>query len=404
MIFGELRRSPIAKTFVVFVFATVIIAARRWPQLVSPDVWVEDGTQIIPSFVKLGWAGLFVPVNGYLLVPAKLITYVGLTLSFEHYALVSTVLAIAVQAAVVAAIAVSPTILTTPTLAALLVPVLPIGSEVYALPLFVFWWTTLLLFVGLFWRDGQRLGVRIIAIIVGGLSSPFITVAWPIFALRLTIERTRGNLTALVMALVLASIQGFLLLTEHARGVTPLDAIHHLPTLISKYFGTALYSVGQHGAGVFGIGVLIFLVAATAALPYARRLTYVMLGLCLAAAIITSISRVSVDAPHPLLAGPRYFFFPVILTGWMLIMLAIEARRSVGLAAMAIAGAYAPSLAAAFLFEPQIAKKPWNEQVNACMAAPEAYTFDIQVGLPQISWSSTMEGDDCRKLNNRALF
>ena len=398
------RLSPALRALAVFVFAASVIGARRWPQLLSPDVWVEDGTLVIPGFARHGWASLFEPVAGYLVVPGKMISFVSLTLTFDRYALVATVLAIAVQAAVVATIAVAPTILSGPLLAAILVPLLPIGSEVFALPSYTFWWTTLLVFVGLFWRDGERLAPRLGAIAIGGLSSPFVVAACPIFALRAALSRTRGNIAALVVAVAAAAVQGSFMVREHASGVTPLDARHHIPELISKYFGAALYSLGQHGAGPFGALVLVFLFAGLFVVPQPRRPVYLLLGLCLGAAIVSSVSRVSVSAPHPLLAGPRYFFFPLILTGWMLIMLVREAPRRVGMAAMVIAGAYIPSFAAALTFEPQVPKEPWTDQVAACESAEADYTFDIQYGLPQVHWSSTLSGDECRALQAGAYF
>ncbi len=405
MVGSKVWHGTAVKALVVFVVAVIAIGARRWPQLISPDVWVEDGLTVVPSYVHDGWAGLFDPVNGYLIVPSKLTTFVALTLSFDHYALVSTILAIAAQAAVVVVVAVAPTVLAAPVLAALLALFLPIGSEVYGLPLFVFWWTTLLLILALFWRDGTSLGWRVAAIVVGGLSSPFVVAAWPAFAVRAVVDRNRGNLVALVAALALATVQGSIMMRLHATGAEPpFEALHHIPSLISKYFGTALYSLGQHGAGPFGAAVVIFLAGAVLAIPRERRLVYVLLALCLAVAIFTSVARVPVDAPHPLLAGPRYFFFPLLLTGWMLIMLAQEARRSVALIAMIIAGAYAPSLAASFLYQPQEPREPWPDQVAACVAAPDTYTFDIQLGIPNRSWALTLRGDDCRKLEATAWF
>lgn len=402
---GMLKRSSVLRALAVFGFAAIVIAARRWTQLVGPDVWVEDGTIVLPSFVKEGWAGLFHPVNGYLIVPSKLTSDVALTLSFAHYAIVSTILAIGAQAGVVVVIAFAPTILAAPVLAALLVPILPIGSEVYGLPLFVFWWTTTLLFVGLFWKDGRSLAGRLATIVIGGLSSPFVVAAWPIFALRAAMQRTRGNVIAFVASLAVAAIQGYVMVRDHATGATPpVDALHHLPDIVRKYFGTALYTVGQHGAEAFGIAVIVFLAGAMFALPKERRIVYVMLGMCLAVAVLTSIARVPVGAPHPLLAGPRYFFFPLILTGWMLIMIAKEGHRTVALCATLIVGAYAPSLAAAFHYDPQVSRAPWPDQVAACVASPSDYTFDIQLGRPDASWHLTLSGDDCRALQAGAYF
>ena len=395
---------PVARAVLVFVLAVIIIALRRWPQVMSPDVWVEDGTQVLPSFVAYGWAGLFAPVSGYLIVPAKLVSYAALTVSFVHYAAVSTALAVAVQAAVVAAIAVAPTSIPARPLAALLVVCLPVGSEVYALPVYTIWWTTLLLFPGLLWRTHGQLILRVAAIVIGGLSSPFIVVSAPAFVLRAGLERCRSNTVAAATAVLAAAIQGGMMLRERASNVPLTAAMRHLDVLVSKYFGTALYSLGQHGAGAFGVLVAVCLTGFLFVLPRASRLPYLLLGLSLGAAILTSVSRVPVEAPHPLLAGPRYFFFPLILTGWMLLLVCRDAGRSTVVLAALIGGSYIPSFAADLAFEPQEPKLPWETQARACMAAPGNYTFDIQTGLPYVHWIETLPGDACRSLDQAALF
>jgi hypothetical protein len=229
--------------------------------------------------------------------------------------------------------------------------------------------------------------------------------AWPIFALRAALQRTRGNLVAFAAALAVALVQGYVMHRSHATGTSPpIGALHHLPQIVRKYFGTALYSVGQHGAQAFGIAVIFVLAGAVFALPKERRLVYVMLGLCLGVAVLTSIARVPVEAPHPVLAGPRYFFFPLILTGWMLIMIAKEGPRTAALCAAIIAGAYAPALAAALAYDPQVPRAPWPDQVAACVASPGAYTFDIQLGRPDAAWHLTLSGDECRALEAAAYF
>lgn len=387
----------------VFTIAAVLIAIRRWPQLVSPDVWVEDGTLVIPSFVNHGWIGLFDPVAGYLVIPSKFISFVALNITFSHYAMASTILAIIAQASVIAIIAIAPTLLSAPFLAALLVVLLPTGSEVYALPSYSFWWTSLLTFVGLLWRGDRLTVARSAAILIGGLSSPIVILLFPIFFLRALISRNRTDCISFIISFFSALIQGIAVVNQHASAASPLDILRNLPMLISKYFGTALYSIDQHGAGVFGLIVISTLGLGILALPRAERFGYALLGACLLAAVLTSVLRVPVSAPHPLLAGPRYFFFPLILIGWMLLVLAVHGRRVVSLAAMFIAGAYVPSFAADFVYEPQIPKRPWSQQVAECLMSSSSFTFDIQYGLPNIPWSVTLSGDDCRKLQSNAL-
>jgi hypothetical protein len=48
--------------------ATVVVLFLRRPdQFLSPYIWVEDGTIVLPAFAARGWWSILEPVNGYLI-------------------------------------------------------------------------------------------------------------------------------------------------------------------------------------------------------------------------------------------------------------------------------------------------------------------------------------------------
>src|ERR1035437_10473804 len=83
-------RFYIPLTFSVFVG---VLMSRRWWQIVSPQVWDEDGTQVIYGFMTQGYLAFFEPVNGYFIAVPKIISMISLWVSFLYYPLVSTILA-----------------------------------------------------------------------------------------------------------------------------------------------------------------------------------------------------------------------------------------------------------------------------------------------------------------------
>jgi hypothetical protein len=78
-----------AALFLLFFF---LLYLRRPAQLLHPQVWDEDGTQIVPGLIDHGLKSLFYPVNGYLVLVPKLISAISLSISGVHYPLVSTVI------------------------------------------------------------------------------------------------------------------------------------------------------------------------------------------------------------------------------------------------------------------------------------------------------------------------
>ena len=73
----------------VFSIFVGLLTTRRWSQIVSPQVWDEDGTQVIYEFLTKGSLALLEPVNGYLITVPKFISGLSLWISVLNYPLVS---------------------------------------------------------------------------------------------------------------------------------------------------------------------------------------------------------------------------------------------------------------------------------------------------------------------------
>lgn len=152
-------------------------------------MWNEDGLIIIPQFIHDGFVALIYPVNGYIIFPSRLITFISLKISFFHYPLVSNILGILVQSICVGTVAVVPTYQRNAVFAALLLLVLPMDAEVYQLPQYSFWWVTVLMFTTLIWLPDRAPNLRFFLAGMGALSSPMVILIAPLAALRLCLSR-----------------------------------------------------------------------------------------------------------------------------------------------------------------------------------------------------------------------
>lgn len=380
----------------VFLLAVVIIVIRRWPQFAHPAIWIEDANTVLPELVREGWPAIFSPTGGYLIVPSKLVSYLALRLSFSHYALLSTIISTAVQAACAGLIAIAPSRLPAKTACALAVLLVPVGVEVFAIPLHAFWWTNLLLFPALLWHGQKQTAARAAFVFVGGLSSPLIVILSPMFALRAGWRWNRSEYLIMVIVGVLAALQLAVVLSSPHQQSSVVESLKLPAVLISKYFGTAAYQFDAHLARRLGWVMLLALAGGIVAIPRSDRPWYGLLAFCLAGAVVASVARVPVQAPHPLLAGPRYFFYPTVLVLWMLIWITARGRwLSTRCAALLAICTFTPALAVNFNYAAEKPLTAWEDQVVACAASATNYTFDAQFSE---LWHVTFSGEVCRQL------
>jgi hypothetical protein len=311
----------------LFLFSLLIISLRRPEQFTNPEVWNEDGTIIIPGFINAGWQFLFEPMNGYLIIPSKLITLVSLKLSFEYYPTFSTFFGILSQSLCVLLVAISPTILPAKLLMAISLLFIPINPETYVLPQYTFWWTTILLVLALFWKSGN-LVLRLFYILIGGFSSPLVVLLTPIFVGRALIIRKAPEYFATTLVLIIALIQ-YTLASQLKSNSSIYSVIKiDLFTALKKYIGLAFTNNNGNDPAIAFIFIFLLLIFGFFSIPRKDKLGFIGIILCLFAAIFASSLRVPPSITDPVAAGPRYFFFPFIFVIWSLIWIFVSARSN----------------------------------------------------------------------------
>lgn len=395
----------------LIVVATLLaLYFRRPDQFFHPYVWAEEGTVSLPQFIEHGWLYFIDPVAGYLILPSKLIQATALTLSVSHYPEIALWLTAAFHAGVLCAIAFSPSSLRYPLACALFTLVLPTDSEVFGTALYAFWWGSLLLVPPLLWpaRRDDVVWPRVGMTLLGGLSSPLVIAFLPIFMLRNLVFRTRNSTIVTGLAIACSAVQMYFLRTSGTHG-TSLPTSLDLVEVVRKYFGMFVHWSPRTDASMPWLTLLLggaMLVAVLAAAFLARRRLgwrHGALALALLASIAVSVARVPPEVTHPVLAGPRYFFFPYIFLGWLILELIAETPRW-----------YASVLALAFVggMHQFVVHGPrghhavdWQAHMSACRNATVSYPLPVHLaGNRADAWVALIPPGGCEKLYARSIF
>ncbi len=298
-----------------------LLLLRAWPRLVGPEVWAEDGTQNLPAFLSRGWSSMGEPVNGYLLLVPKLITALSASISLAHYPLVSTLLAWGVTSAALLVIAAAPCLLRGGLLLAAACLLVPSDPEVFGLPLYTFWWMSILLFVLVFWDPaGGRPKTRATILLLASLSSPVCIAVLPLLWIRSILLRAHPverNLALLATACV--GVQAWVMVKfpgEVASKFRIAEIGDVVPTFLGGY---AVGNVAPHLQSVVALLLLAFVMMAVARDP-GSLVKWGLVYLWCTAVFMTMI-RVGTGV-HQELAGPRYFFYPFLLLSWLFLQVA----------------------------------------------------------------------------------
>ena len=388
----------------------MLLFARRYEQLLDPQVWDEDGTVVVHDLIVTGPASLFKPIAGYLISVPRLISAASLSLSFVHYPLISTLLAWAFIVGVALAIALSPSIVRGGPFLAAAALLVPSNAEVFGLPLYTFWWAALLIFVAALWQPGRGgLWWRVAFVLIGGLSSPAIFLAVPIFVLRPLLVRVRDEFVVSGVALVCAAIQFYFVRQGGDAAASAVAAsLSHAPQIVSKFLGfyfagnlvpwnDTLFTIG--GFAVAAVIVVTIVLDRKNAALYA--LCYLWLG-----SIALTAARVDVAILQPNAGGPRYFFYAYVFLGWLLVEIAYVARplwlrRTATVLLLLAAANTLPVLSRTH------DDLHWAAAVDACARAPGSTPSDFPIhynGDAKLAWHMTLTGDQCRAQLRRSLL
>lgn len=402
-----------AVPYAALALATIVILIWRRPdQLLHPYVWVEEGIITLPAYLHHGWLSLFYPVQGYLVLPSKLIFLAAATLSFEHLPKLTYWFTVIFTFFVVACVARCPTYLRWPVACAMAVLLVPTDAEVFAVSEYAFWWGIVLLLVSLLWRsDARGTSFRAVLTVIGGGSSPLIIPLVSLFIVRAFVFRTKREYVILGIAVAIATVQilcllvtGNILHDASSYGIANLN----IPILIEKFFGWFVFWSKHSHVGAWRtvlVGVLVIL--ALAGISYRNR-KKLDAGTCLLVggliiAIAASVARVPLTSIHPILAGPRYFFLPYILLAWLLIRTASDSavwERSL-IVLLLVSALHQTAMYGQRHQDPI----NWRAEIHACTTSPKPYSLPIQRdGSRATAWNITLSSSECRQLLSRSIF
>ncbi len=393
--------SPFLITVATFIAAAGLIAARRPGQIAFPEAWDEDGVFYVPLVIEHGWRFIFQPWAGYLIVPSKLVSGLAVWISFMHYPAVSTAIAIAAEAACVTVIARAPTVLPARMAMAAAVVFLPTNPETFALPLYTFWWTSLLLFVALLWSGAPQSPWRYLLVVIGGISSPTILVILPVIAVNAAVRRKRPDLLLLLAGAAVGAIQLYCVLTTDTSSAGAFH-LRLTPLVISRFFGF-LTAPGASAPLAAGLLLVSLVAAGVFIVPKEDRLSYILLGGCLAGTVASVVYRAPIGLLHPLTAGPRYFFHSTILTLWLVMWMAVRGRRPVNAVPVLLLVMVLPVSYRMFQRH-QDRLAPWSVSARRCIAWTDT-AFPIQIdGTRQTAAMVVYPHTICEKGVKEALF
>ncbi len=301
----------------------LLLFLKRWNQLLSPEVWIEDGKYGITTFVHSGWNALFMEEGGFYKTINVFMTNTGMSISPLYYPEVSTYLAWVFTIFVALAVVYSPTVLRYRVLAAILIFFIPMDLENFGLPYYSFFWTGLLLFLTVLWEPGKRLFLRLFYILLGGLSSPIIFMLTPLQLYRVIVikEHRRDEVISLLFVVATFLVQYQIFLKDGFTGSPMHVDIPFLLEYVRKFFGQYyLNFIAGNTVQTIGGFIVLLLFLAYWIQNYKDKYFYIVAALLLGTSFSAVLRKyIQID---PILHGGRYFFYPYIMLAWSLLYIA----------------------------------------------------------------------------------
>lgn len=405
---------------ILIVFA-LLYFLRRPADALYPYVWDEDGMFNIPQAIHFGWSSILIPINGYLLVPSKLLTLLTLSLSGLFYPEVAYVLTLAATLAVLAILTSKYVALESIIFLPLIIALLPYDPEVFSTPLYIFWWTSLLLLVPLlaphpepgFKRRDQIMLAGLV--LMGGFSSPLCIVLWPMMLLRAGLTQTGRDYLWLGLWTGCALVQFFLSWLSSPAGTT-LSLGHAINTgALPAFIGNFIW-YGSWFARANGVTDLLFISLVGAAIYSIVRAiktqqiepfyqAFPLVGLF--GSIMAVLVRLGF-APEPMVGGPRYFFFPYIFLALFLLATATYTRLTVvrygcvGLLVAACSLTWLSYPAGFFRIHDPL---NWRVELRSCVQSPTPFPVQIHFdGILDHVWSRTLSPEECQQIADSGLL
>jgi hypothetical protein len=324
---SALYRRPWVTAVTLAILFALLLYLRRGDTLTNPSIWDEEGT-IVPDIFHSGLLVLIHPVSGYLLVVPKLIDLIAFAISATQFPLITTILAWLFSIGVGLVVAFAPTVLRHRPLAALAIFLIPTDPEIFGTSLYLLWWCGILLLLVALWSpEDSRVGSRLAILVVAGLSSPVAVIVVPVLVVRALIFRRRSEIVTGVAGVVIAGIQGAMLLTvkdgvrSPTNGVAPL---RNFFLMVGDYLVHS-WNTSDHVRLAAAAALLVVLLAGSL-LVQGPRWPALVLGYLFLVGVANSLIRVGTTPLDPLHNGPRYFFFGFLGLSWFLLWLVTRWR------------------------------------------------------------------------------
>lgn len=385
---------------------------------------MEDGYFNIPEAIANGWHSLLIAPQGYLIIPAKILTLLSLSLSGIFYPEVAYILTFATTILILIALTSKYNTLKGKEFIPLIIAFLPYDPEVFSTPLYIFWWASLLLIIPIFSSDintynskPQAYLVTISAIIIGCLSSPICIFILPVMILRTYVKRSVLDYISTGIWALLAVWQYSLIRYNSAiHEINYTDNIYiNLKAGISKHFGNYLYYNGwltQHNLFTYILFSLFLGFGAWATYRTVRfrepNLFHISATFLMILAAITSSSLKGGLVIDPFFAGPRYFFFSYIFISLFLLAL-IGSMESFFIQVSCIS-IIALSCSLVWLTDfPKFYRvhEPldWRVELKNCLSSEEPYQLNIQYyGVRADVINREYSYSECKEIANSGIL
>jgi hypothetical protein len=353
-----------------------IILFLRFPDaLLNPQLFAEGGVVFFSDAYDKGPFALLTPYAGYLHLVPRLVAYFASLLDpgcvpalYNGSAFLCEMLTLAFVFSPRVRLPFKPALVLSMVL-------VPHTGEVINSFINIQWWLALVLIMVALSDDPGTRPQRWLdwtAILICGLTGPFIVFLLPLFVVRAWLRRSWDSIALAAFSTLIASIQIYFLIaarSDFIRNQSP-DVKFLSADMGARIFGTYLrgYGLGQVSShwgwivvGAAFLGVAGWSVFRRGAFEFERRM---LAGAFLCMALAVGLKFVRNPVPISVaIDGDRYFFLPHVLLGWLLVLAFASLQRwprwiPVGLAAIALAAN------ARYLHQPPMKDYAWKDRVQ----------------------------------------
>lgn len=282
------------------------------------------------------------------------------------------------------------------------------NPEVFGIAEYTFWWTTLWPLISIIWSK-DNWWLRIPVLIIGGMSSLAGAAVVVPYAFLFVVTRQRRYLVGSAVLAATFVVQVMAYFTSDRSARTPfypvsvsLQELHNF----SDYAFTWLKPTDSDFLAFTGACMLVAIVGIVLYDAVGRRsdagleIIALVLGL-LVVGVLSSIPAPLLD--DPIAAGPRYYFLPYVVLGWVLLLIAVTSE--VQWARVAATVLIVMSLLALSLnFSRHDDRVSWSQQLPRCQNATTSFTVPVQFdGSRQNLWRGLLliTPQTCRNLGYR---